>query len=388
MEELITNLSKSLGSFCNHLQSSCDALKQSVDRRPIPLDSASSTFVQCLNRRVSTATVDLNLLDSMSFLRGTLRYDEDKPSNIKGTYKPITDTIEVIGEEQKDPNHVQVQAKRPVLQVSKDGYESLPSYMTNLASWESFALMIELHHEVGKVHRQELLQQKGCVIWITGLSGSGEVAKLFVDAGVICIASVISPYRRDRDACRELLPEGDFIEVFMDVPIEICEARDPKGLYKLARAGKIKGFTGVDDPYEPPLNSDMYLEMASSVLGCLACSVLVKLALPPKGNSCASPTEMAETVISYLEEKGAVMTALNKLRFSLKDIVLSMCLGLVFTFPIMVHPVCALKLDYDAAASLTRRLGKFGINIRRTALVIDLAVLVFLSHSLGVLYAH
>ncbi|KAK8702405.1 hypothetical protein V6N13_020760 [Hibiscus sabdariffa] len=348
MEELITNLSKSLGSFCNHLQSSCDALKQSVDRRPIPLDSASSTFVQCLNRRVSTATVDLNLLDSMSFLRGTLRsllstnqnvddsdlslgenlkYDEDKPSNIKGTYKPITDTIEVIGEEQKDPNHVQVQAKRPVLQVSKDGYESLPSYMTNLASWESFALMIELHHEgflntlctfekgmikiwnfekaeltcsVGKVHRQELLQQKGCVIWITGLSGSGKSTL----ACALCQAFVISPYRRDRDACRELLPEGDFIEVFMDVPIEICEARDPKGLYKLARAGKIKGFTGVDDPYEPPLNSDMYLEMASSVLGCLACSVLVKLALPPKGNSCASPTEMAETVISYLEEKG------------------------------------------------------------------------------------
>ncbi|XP_022751203.1 adenylyl-sulfate kinase 3-like isoform X3 [Durio zibethinus] len=115
----------------------------------------------------------------------------------------------------------------------------------------------------------------------------GEVAKLFADAGIICIASVISPYRRDRDACRELLPEGDFIEVFMDVPLQICEARDPKGLYKLARAGKIKGFTGIDDPYEPPLNCE--------------------LVLPQKGNDCASPCEMAETVISYLEEKGYLL---------------------------------------------------------------------------------
>ncbi|XVF07460.1 hypothetical protein REPUB_Repub06bG0140800 [Reevesia pubescens] len=74
MEDVITNLSKSLGSFCNNLESSCDALKQSIDRRPIPLDSASSTFIQCLNRRVSTATSDLNLLDSMSF--GTVSFEE------------------------------------------------------------------------------------------------------------------------------------------------------------------------------------------------------------------------------------------------------------------------------------------------------------------------
>ncbi|KAK4410076.1 Adenylyl-sulfate kinase, chloroplastic [Sesamum angolense] len=159
---------------------------------------------------------------------------------------------------------------------------------------------------IEKSDRQELLNQKGCVIWITGLSGSGkstlacalscalhsrgkltyildgdncrhglnqdlsfkaddraenirrigEVAKLFADAGVICIASLISPFRKERDACRALLPEGDFIEVYMDVPLQICEERDPKGLYKLARAGKIKGFTGVDDPYEPPLNCE------------------------------------------------------------------------------------------------------------------------------------
>ncbi|XP_052197714.1 adenylyl-sulfate kinase 3-like isoform X3 [Diospyros lotus] len=187
---------------------------------------------------------------------------------------------------------------------------------------------------VDKIDRQELLKQKGCVIWITGLSGSGkstlacalsrglhsrgklsyildgdnvrhglnsdlsfkaedraenirrigEVAKLFADAGVICIASLISPYRKDRDACRVLLPEGEFIEVFMDVPLQVCEERDPKGLYKLARAGKIKGFTGIDDPYEPPLNSEIVLEQ--------------------KGEICASPSDLAETVLAYLEEKG------------------------------------------------------------------------------------
>ncbi|PKI71310.1 hypothetical protein CRG98_008310 [Punica granatum] len=190
---------------------------------------------------------------------------------------------------------------------------------------------------VGKLDRQELLQQKGCVIWITGLSGSGkstvacalsralhsrgkltfvldgdnvrhglnrdlsfkaedraenirrigEVAKLFSDAGVICIASLISPYRKDRAACRALLPEGDFIEVFMDVPLQVCEARDPKGLYKLARSGKIKGFTGIDDPYEPPLDCEIVLKQTE--------------------RDCASPCDMAEQVISYLEEKGYLM---------------------------------------------------------------------------------
>jgi len=187
---------------------------------------------------------------------------------------------------------------------------------------------------VGKVDRQNLLNQKGCVIWITGLSGSGkstvacalsrslyqrgklsyildgdnvrhglnrdltfkaedraenirrigEAAKLFADSGVICIASLISPYRRDRDMCRALLPDGDFIEVFMDVPLHVCEARDPKGLYKLARAGKIKGFTGIDDPYEPPLNCEIVLQH--------------------KRGYGAGPSEMAEVVVSYLEGKG------------------------------------------------------------------------------------
>nr|AGN12786.1 adenylyl-sulfate kinase 2 [Leavenworthia alabamica] len=183
--------------------------------------------------------------------------------------------------------------------------------------------------------RQQLLQQKGCVIWITGLSGSGkstvacalskalfergklsytldgdnvrhglnrdltfkaedrtenirrigEVAKLFADVGVICIASLISPYRRDRDACRSLLPEGDFVEVFMDVPLHVCESRDPKGLYKLARAGKIKGFTGIDDPYEAPLNCEVVLKHTGDDHSC-------------------SPRQMAENIISYLQNKG------------------------------------------------------------------------------------
>lgn len=187
---------------------------------------------------------------------------------------------------------------------------------------------------VEKFDRQELLQQRGCVIWITGLSGSGkstlacalsrglhlrgkltyildgdnvrhglnsdlsfkaedraenirrigEVAKLFADAGIICIASLISPYRKDRDGCRVLLPEGEFIEVFLDVPLQVCEARDPKGLYKLARCGKIKGFTGIDDPYESPLKCEIVLQQ--------------------KEGDCVSPCDMAETVMSYLEEKG------------------------------------------------------------------------------------
>ncbi|XP_047310755.1 adenylyl-sulfate kinase, chloroplastic-like isoform X2 [Impatiens glandulifera] len=188
---------------------------------------------------------------------------------------------------------------------------------------------------VEKVDRQELLKQKGCVIWITGLSGSGkstvacaisrglhargkltyvldgdnvrhglnrdlsfkvedraenirrigEVAKLFADSGVICIASLISPYIKDRDACRSLLPQGDFVEVFIDVPLPICEARDPKGLYKLARSGKIKGFTGIDDPYERPVNCEITL-------------------VPKTDGVCDSPDDMAGKVISYLEEKG------------------------------------------------------------------------------------
>jgi len=89
----------------------------------------------------------------------------------------------------------------------------------------------------------------------------GEVAKLFSDAGIITIASFISPYRRDRDAVRKLHEDANlpFIEVFVDCPLEEAERRDPKGLYKKARAGEMKGFTGIDDPYEPPDRPELVL---------------------------------------------------------------------------------------------------------------------------------
>ncbi|OIW06281.1 hypothetical protein TanjilG_19719 [Lupinus angustifolius] len=109
---------------------------------------------------------------------------------------------------------------------------------------------------------------------------TGEVAKLFADAGLICVASLISPYRRDRDTCRAMLPDANFIEA----RLQLCEARDPKGLYKLARAGKIKGFTGIDDPYEPPINCEIELKQENGI--------------------CPTPTLMAGKVVTYLEEKG------------------------------------------------------------------------------------
>ena len=158
--------------------------------------------------------------------------------------------------------------------------------------------------EVTRAERAQLLGQKGATIWFTGLSGSGkstvavalekalhqqgrlvyrldgdnvrlginknlgfsaedraenirrigEIAKLFVDAGVIVLSSFVSPYRADRDMVRKLHDDGgmDFVEVFVDVPLAEAEKRDPKGLYKKARAGEIKNFTGIDDPYEAP----------------------------------------------------------------------------------------------------------------------------------------
>ncbi len=88
----------------------------------------------------------------------------------------------------------------------------------------------------------------------------GAVAKLFADAGLITLTAFISPYRRDRDGVRAMMPAGDFIEVFVDAPLEVCESRDPKGLYKKARAGEIKGFTGIDDPYEAPEKPELVLK--------------------------------------------------------------------------------------------------------------------------------
>jgi len=87
----------------------------------------------------------------------------------------------------------------------------------------------------------------------------GEVAKLFADAGIICITAFISPYRSDRHLVREMLNDGQFVEVFVNAPIDVCEKRDPKGLYAKARANEIKEFTGVSAPYEPPVKPEIEL---------------------------------------------------------------------------------------------------------------------------------
>ena len=164
--------------------------------------------------------------------------------------------------------------------------------------------------QVERSHRERLLKQKGVTLWMTGLSGSGkstiaclleqkliglgklpyrldgdnmrhglsgnlgfspadrsenirrvgEVAKLFTDAGLIVIASFISPYLADRQIVRANLQPGDFVEVYIKASLAAAESRDPKGLYKKARAGEIKGFTGIDDPYEPPLAPELTID--------------------------------------------------------------------------------------------------------------------------------
>lgn len=111
----------------------------------------------------------------------------------------------------------------------------------------------------------------------------GSVAKLFCDAGVVALTAFISPYRRDRDSVRATLDQGDFIEIFVDTPIEICEQRDPKGLYKKSRAGQIKGFTGIEAPYEQPVKPELHLD----------------------GQNNAADT-LADDVIAYLEKVGVI----------------------------------------------------------------------------------
>ena len=105
----------------------------------------------------------------------------------------------------------------------------------------------------------------------------GAVAKLFSEAGLVTLTAFISPYRRDRDAVRATMKEGDFIEILVDAPIEVCEARDPKGLYKKARAGEIKGFTGIDDPYEAPLKAELTLDASAKDAETLADEVIAFL---------------------------------------------------------------------------------------------------------------
>lgn len=111
----------------------------------------------------------------------------------------------------------------------------------------------------------------------------GAVADLFAEAGIIALTAFISPYRRDRDAVRAMLKPGDFIEIHVEAPLAVCEARDPKGLYKKARAGKIKGFTGIDDPYEAPLAPELAVDSA---------------ARPPEA--------LAEEVLRWLEQSGKI----------------------------------------------------------------------------------
>jgi adenylylsulfate kinase len=111
----------------------------------------------------------------------------------------------------------------------------------------------------------------------------GAVAKLFCDAGLVAITAFISPYRADRDRVRATLAPGDFVEIFVDAPIEVCEARDPKGLYKKARAGELKGFTGIDDPYEAPLKPELRLEAGTK-----------------------TPEDLADEVLAYLKSVGKI----------------------------------------------------------------------------------
>ncbi|MHB1038220.1 MAG: adenylyl-sulfate kinase [Pirellulales bacterium] len=118
----------------------------------------------------------------------------------------------------------------------------------------------------------------------------GAVAKLFSDAGLIAVTAFISPYRRDRDAVRAMLSNGDFVEIFVDAPIEVCEARDPKGLYKKARAGELKGFTGIDDPYEAPARPELVLDAGTKDAKTLAGEVIAYLErtgkVLPAGGGC------------------------------------------------------------------------------------------------------
>ena len=111
----------------------------------------------------------------------------------------------------------------------------------------------------------------------------GAVAEIFAQTGIIALTAFISPYRIDRDKVRNSLQVGEFIEVFVDAPIEICEQRDPKGLYKKARAGEIKGFTGIDDPYEEPVAPELVLLAAEK-----------------------TPDILADEIISYLKSQGII----------------------------------------------------------------------------------
>jgi adenylylsulfate kinase len=230
----------------------------------------------------------------------------------------------------------------PALAVALQNFPSFPRITFSHDHVEDgFPTMTEIRatnitwHEghVTREERKQLLRQQGCTLWFTGLSGSGkstyaytlehalvqrgnlayvldgdnirhglnknlgfsaadreenirrigEVAKLFADLGVITMTSFISPYRKDRDNVRSLHEEGKlpFVEIYVNTGIETCEQRDPKGLYKKARAGQIKNFTGIDDPYEEPLRPEMSLDAGK-----------------------VSPQDGAVRILEYLQKRG------------------------------------------------------------------------------------
>ena len=188
---------------------------------------------------------------------------------------------------------------------------------------------------VSREEREGFLKQKGALVWFTGLSGSGkstiaytlehalmqrghlayvldgdnirhglnknlgfsaedreenirrigEVGRLFVDAGIVTSTAFISPYRKDRDQARETVGKDSFFEIFCDTPLDVCEERDPKGLYKKARAGELKGFTGIDDPYEAPENPELVID-----------------------TSKVSPQDASVRIITMLEKAGRLPT--------------------------------------------------------------------------------
>ena len=194
---------------------------------------------------------------------------------------------------------------------------------------ESKAHVVWHQTHITKQDRAAQKQQKPVCIWLTGLSGAGkstianalevalteqgkhtylldgdnvrhglnknlgmsdddraenirrvsEVAKLMVDAGLVVVTAFISPFRADRDAARALFEDGEFVEVFVHAPLEECEKRDPKGLYKKARAGEIKEFTGIDSPYEAPEKPEMVINTAENDIEASVREIMAQLSI-------------------------------------------------------------------------------------------------------------
>jgi len=115
---------------------------------------------------------------------------------------------------------------------------------------------------------------------VENIRRSGEVAKLMLDAGLIVLCAFISPFRAERQSVRDLLPDGEFIEIFVDAPLDECIRRDPKGLYAKAKAGQLKNFTGFDSPYEPPAAPELHLDTTTRTPEELADAVLERLLRP------------------------------------------------------------------------------------------------------------